>query len=831
MFRNRSFRTKLAVATAPPLIVLVALVATVVRPSLDEASDAAHKQDQAALATANMELRDELQIERDATIQKITSRPGVKVDMGAIRSDTNARRVALRDEIKGFNARDGGERTAIALVQETMSSLETLRSQIDTGTVGPLQVYESFETLIGQQLGISEMIVRGSSDTDLLRQAQANLSYLQYKNALARTNSFIGLRVEAGTLTQTDLLQISADLAVAEEFRGQFLQVASADAAEREQAIDSSPEFAAAVEMRDEILLAGARNRTPAVSPAAWWSSAELQLTAVDGVEDRSFDELRSLADAKETEAQQDSTLYLAVLGIGVILAALAALAFGRSIASRLAKVSSDAHEIASDRLPEVLEALRNPTPEILANALPQVKSDSKDEIGSLAESFNTVLRTAVETSIAHSQRRSATLTNILVNLGRRNQALIDRQLELVDELESTQRDPEVLRGLFQLDHMITSLRRNAENLLVLASDTQGRSWSAPVPMVDVVRGAVAEVEDMSRISLELDLSDTSMLTGRYAVDLSHLVAELVDNALAFSPPTASVHIRSERTNQHFRVWILDTGLGMGESDLAGANLRVSNPPDVDELSADRIGFQVVGRLALRLGVSVRLQANPGGGIAASVTVPVALLDLADEADRPVDRTAVPASAATVNHEEPAATPAPAVPSVAAPPVATPPVVAPPPMVREPLAPRPVFAVSTPEPDPSPAIAPVDPAHAEPAHAEIAHADIVRSRAVIPQNGLPRRTWLDATSDELPSTEAPAPITASGLQRRVPGQAFVGEAKAQQFDSGQFRRLPMPGDRSNPLDDAAVAESRLNALSGLQSGAGRARDESPTDEL
>ena len=148
-------------------------------------------------------------------------------------------------------------------------------------------------------------------------------------------------------------------------------------------------------------------------------------------------------------------------------------------------------------------------------------------------------------------------------------------------------------------------------------------------------------------------------------------------------------------------------------------------------------------------------------------------------------------------------------------------------MVREPVAPRPAFAVSTPEPVPAHA----DIADAEPAHAEIAHADIARSRAVIPQNGLPRRTWLDATSDELTSTDVPTPITASGLQRRVPGQAFVGEAKAQQFDSGQFRRLPMPGDRSNPLDDAAVAESRLNALSGLQSGAGRARDESPTDEL
>ncbi len=819
MFRNRSFRTKLAVAIAPPLIVLVALVGTVVRPRLAEASDAAHKQDQAALAIANMQLRDELQIERDATIQKITSRPGSQIDTAAVRSATNARRVTLRGEIDAFSIRDAGERSAIAAAEQAMTSLDTLRSQIDTGTVGPLQIYENFEDLITLQVGISEMLVRGSNDTDLLRQAQADLSYMQYKNALARTNSFIGLRVESGTMTETDLLQISADLAVADEFRGQFLQVATPGAIAQEQAVVASPEFTAAVAMRDDILLAGARNRTPAVSPAAWWASADVQLAAIDNVENRTFGEFRSLADTKETEAQRDSTLYLAVLGIGVILAALAALAFGRSIASRLAKVSSDAHEIASERLPEVLEALRNPTPEVLANALPQVRSDSKDEIGSLAESFNIVLRTAVETSIAHSQRRADTLTNILVNLGRRNQSLIDRQLELVDELESTQRDPEVLRGLFQLDHMITSLRRNAENLLVLASDTQARSWSAPVPMVDVVRGAVAEVEDMSRISLELDLSDASMLTGRYAVDLSHLVAELVDNALAFSPPTTAVHIRSERTNQHLRVWILDSGLGMNESDLSGANLRVSNPPDVDELSADRIGFQVVGRLALRLGVSVRLQANPGGGIAASITVPVALLDVPEVPDETEDGFAVPAPPHTASIS-PAAVAA----SISPAPVAAIAELA----VAE-VAPEPVLTTRA-----LPIAVEVEPAPPAPAIPAPVHAEITRSRAVIPQNGLPRRTWLDATPEELATTELPTPLTTSGLQRRVPGQAFVGDAKAQQFDSGQFRRLPMPGDRSNPLDDAdvaEVAEGRLNALSGLQSGVGRARDESSPDEL
>ena len=827
MFRNRSFRTKLALAIAPPLVVLIALVATVVQPRLNAAADAAHKRDQAVLATANMQLVNELQTERDATIQKIASRPGVALDFEELRGTTNQRRIAFRIALNNFGARDTDERAAIASAEQALSALETLRTQIATGTVGPLQVYEGYETLIALHLGISQAVVRASSDTDLLRQASANLSYVQYKDALARANSYIGLRVESGTLTQTDLLQVSADLAVAGEFRAQFLRSGSDAAVAREQSVSTSAEFKGTIATRDEILLAGSRNRTPAVAPASWWDAAHAQLSAMEAVETQTFGDFAALAQNKETGARQDSTLYLSVLGIGVILAALAAIAFGRSIATRIAKVSSDAHEIASTRLPEVLDALRNPSPEVLAQALPQVVSDSNDEIGSLAESFNTVLRAAVETSIAHAQRRSRTLTNILVNLGRRNQALIDRQLELVDELESTQRDPEVLRGLFQLDHMITSLRRNAENLLVLASDTQARAWSSAVPMIDVVRGAVAEVEDMTRISLELDLTDGSMLTGRYAVDLSHLIAELVDNALSFSPPTTTVHLRSERTSQHYRVWVLDDGLGINDTDLVTANQHVSNPPDVDELSADRIGFQVVGRLALRLGVTVRLQANPGGGLAASVTVPVSLLDaesaFADDGGFSVPPP--PAPRAVI-----AAAPTPAVVTTTSARI------------------LPVAPTLEPAPTPTPQAEPVTSPLGVFVPAASVQPPIVPVRAVT----LPRRTWLEdsadasvdassvvanvgATVEDEPAadiTTSVAPMmTANGLQRRVPGQAFVGEAKAQQFDSGQFRRLPMPGDRANPLDDSSLAQQRLDAFSRLQSGAGRAREESPSDEL
>jgi signal transduction histidine kinase len=920
MFRNRSFRTKLALAIAPPLLVLVAVVATVVRPRLDDATSAAHELDMATYADLNMQLRDELQVERDLTIQGIVSRPGTRIDLSTTRQVTDTRRAAVQAAADALRPETQAERDGAAAASQAVASLLVLRDQIDTGTVGPFQIFEGYELLIDGLAEPSRAILRNANTSQLQRYATANLAYLEYKNAIARTNSFLGLRVESGTITQTDLLRAGSDLAVAEQYRKQFETSASPEAVALHRAVASGAEFATATELRERIELSGARNTTPDVSPSAWWQAASRQLASLDEVEDRTFGELRNQAAAAEDEARRDTTVYLAALGIGVLLAALAALALARSISARLAQVTNDARVIASDRLPEVLDALRNPTPEVLAQALPQVTSDSTDEIGSLADSFNTVLRTAVETSINHAHRRSETLTNILVNLGRRNQALIDRQLELVDELESSQRDPDVLRGLFQLDHMITSLRRNAENLLVLASDSQGRAWSAPVPMVDVVRGAIAEVEDMSRIALELDMADTPMISGRHAVDLSHLVAELVDNALAFSPPSSSVQLRAERSALHYRVWVLDNGVGMTEPELAEANLRVANPPDVDDLSADRIGFQVVGRLARRLGVAVRLQPNPGGGVAASITVPAALLDtetsllgtlppvdltgpsgvVAAAGSSWVSTTAVaPAALAAPTRSSDAADPVPATgevitPSETAPfemvPFETTPLAAAPfesapfetapfemvPFETTPLAATPYetapfetatfemvpFATESSADSPADAAPSWTPVDASPFAVEATSADVPTPSNAAPSTAAPadhaaaplpttplRRSWLDEDLNPEPARaerertvdgpgfgqfsapDSPAPLTtSSGLQRRVPGQAFVGDAKAQEFDSGQFRRLPMPGDRPNHVDDLGLAQHRLDALSGLQAGAGRARDEFPDDE-
>jgi signal transduction histidine kinase len=218
-------------------------------------------------------------------------------------------------------------------------------------------------------------------------------------------------------------------------------------------------------------------------------------------------------------------------------------------------------------------------------------------------------------------QRRS--VSELFVNLARRNQSLLDRQLELIGDLEQRERSPDALSDLFQLDHLATRIRRNAESLLVLSGDDPPRRWGRPVPLSEVVRAAAAEVEDFRRV--EVLVSEHLEVSGRAVADLSHLLAELIENATTFSPPTSEVRVRSHLAaglgGSHV-LSIEDTGIGMPADDLVAANELLAEPPEVDLRRSSMLGFHVVGRLAERYRIDVRLAATPGGGLTALVTMP-----------------------------------------------------------------------------------------------------------------------------------------------------------------------------------------------------------------
>jgi PAS domain S-box-containing protein len=218
---------------------------------------------------------------------------------------------------------------------------------------------------------------------------------------------------------------------------------------------------------------------------------------------------------------------------------------------------------------------------------------------------------------------------DLLHNLARRSQGLVDRQLELIDELEQGEVDPDRLEELFRMDHLTTRMRRNVENLIVLSGVEQHRRWSEPVPLRDVVEAAVAEVEEYSRVQVA-GIHDLT-LSGQAANDVAHLLAELVENATSFSPPTARVEVSGGPAGNGYVLEVQDQGIGMSDAELVEANRRLAAPLAADIAVSRMMGFHVVGRLAARHGIAVQLRHSWFGGVAALVLLPAVLLGSAGE--------------------------------------------------------------------------------------------------------------------------------------------------------------------------------------------------------
>ncbi|HEV7626507.1 MAG TPA: ATP-binding protein, partial [Streptomyces sp.] len=259
--------------------------------------------------------------------------------------------------------------------------------------------------------------------------------------------------------------------------------------------------------------------------------------------------------------------------------------------------------------------------PQDVDTSVESVGVHSRDEIGRVASAFDDVHREAVRLAGEQALLRG-NVNAMFTNLSRRSQGLIQRQLSLISELESREADPDQLSSLFKLDHLATRMRRNGENLLVLAGEEPGRRWTRPVPLVDVLRAAASEVEQYERI--ELNSVPATEVAGRVVNDLVHLLAELLENATSFSSPQTKVKVTGHALpDGRVLVEIHDTGIGLSPEDLSAINERLASPPTVDVSVSRRMGLFVVGRLSLRHGIRIQLRPSDSGGTTALVMLPV----------------------------------------------------------------------------------------------------------------------------------------------------------------------------------------------------------------
>ncbi|MEU7898524.1 nitrate- and nitrite sensing domain-containing protein [Nonomuraea sp. NPDC049152] len=354
-----------------------------------------------------------------------------------------------------------------------------------------------------------------------------------------------------------------------------------------------------------------------------WYDSTEQTVDAMRKVEDQLATSIvaqtRMLADAEQRNAIISGAVILVLLLLVLVITTRVA----GSLVRPLRKLRAEALEVAGSTLPDTVRALRESGDGAAIPEVPSIGVLTRDEIGEVARAFDEVHREAVRLAGDEAKLR-ANVNAMFVNLSRRSQTLVERQLSLIEGLENGEENEQRLSDLFRLDHLATRMRRNSENLLVLAGQEAARKWTQPVELVDIARASLSEVEGYERVNIQVPTG--TLVAGPAVTDVVHLLAELIENSISFSPRETKVSVSSNRAEGGVMIAVVDLGIGMTPDEVAQANWRLANPPVVDVSVSRRMGLFVVGRLALRHGITVQLRSQPTGGVTALVVLPDTLL-------------------------------------------------------------------------------------------------------------------------------------------------------------------------------------------------------------
>ncbi|MFI9565401.1 sensor histidine kinase [Streptomyces rishiriensis] len=389
------------------------------------------------------------------------------------------------------------------------------------------------------------------------------------------------------------------------------------------QRLAAGSDYASLYAAEDKVLADGPGAKAIAAAPVGAWDPAHAHVQ--NGMRAIERDAGREAAERTDpfTRGLLTAPGAAVLLGLAAVVASLViSVRIGRGLVVELVSLRNGALEIARRKLPEAMEKLRAGE-EIDVNAEAPPGPPAEDETGQVAEALSTVHRAALRAAAERAELAGG-ISGVFVNLARRSQILVHRQLTLLDSMERRSDDPNELSDLFRLDHLTTRMRRHAESLIILSGAAPGRAWRMPVSLTNVVRAAVSEVEDYARVEVR-QLAEAAVV-GTAVADLTHLLAELVENAAQFSPPHTRVRVTGEPVGNGYAVEVEDRGLGMGQEALNEANRRIAQSEALDLFDSDRLGLFVVSRLAARHGIKVHLRTSPYGGTTAVVLLPTPLL-------------------------------------------------------------------------------------------------------------------------------------------------------------------------------------------------------------
>ncbi|WP_406739756.1 nitrate- and nitrite sensing domain-containing protein [Streptomyces atratus] len=503
----------------------------------------------------------------------------------------------------------------------TVEGLGALRESVDRRTIDRSKAMEFYGRLIDPCYRFLTGL-RTMENVSMDKQVRALVGISRAREMLSREDALVTSSLIAGRLTASELRQIS-DL-VANRKLLYEINIDALPASERRRveqywaSPDSEP-----LRTAEKTLIDGGPTQDPRAVDAERWQEAAppvLERLANDSTE------MNNRFQDRGKPAGYSVLIKAGVAGVLGFLALIASVfvsvRIGRELIRDLSRLRKDAHEVSGVRLPSVMRRLAAGEQVDVETEAPHLQYE-RDEIGQVGQALNTLQRAAVEAAVKQADMRRG-VSEVFVNLARRNQVLLHRQLTLLDAMERRTENTDELADLFRLDHLTTRMRRHAEGLVILSGAAPSRQWRKPIQLMDVVRAAVAEVEDYERI--EVRRLPRIGVGGPAVADLTHLIAELLENATVFSPPHTAVQVHGERVSNGFTLEIHDRGLGMPAEVLLDANLRLAETPEFELSDTDRLGLFVVSRLAQRQNVRVSLQTSPYGGTTAVVFIPAALL-------------------------------------------------------------------------------------------------------------------------------------------------------------------------------------------------------------
>jgi signal transduction histidine kinase len=606
---------------AAPVAALVVVASFAVSDKVDAASEGSEVGRLAGATTLVTRLVDELQTERALTSGLITD-PSATIQRTRFDLQTGLTDRASRelDEAVAADA-EGNAAQFQDAVKEAIAPLSTLpsvRGDVLDGNP-PENALIIYDTAVSDLLDANDQVVAITNDERLSRQVRAYVALSRYKELVSQETSLLFQIFTNETFTGSQYAEAASIAAAQAVLLQDFRNAATPEQVEFFDETTSGLAPAAVASTRTDALARPTASNLD-IDPTFWLGVAQKNISLVREVENALAGEVTDAAAAQENESSREALLY----GAGALAIVLFSLAFAvlvsRSIVGPLRRLTDAALEVR-DELPRVVEQIKEPGD--AAQHFEPITVESQDEVGRLAAAFNAVHDVAVEVASEQASLR-ASISDMVLNLARRNQSLLDRQLQYLDDLEDAETDPDSLQDLFTLDHLATRMRRNAESLLVLAGADPSRRRREPVAVADVVRAAGSEVEDYARI--DIIANSPLAVSGSAAASVAHLLAELLENATAFSPPGTRVNVATEQAGEAVRVVISDSGLGMTEEELEEANDRLARPAMIDVALSKQLGFSVVARVADRFGIKVRLSSNPEGGVTATVVLPPSVL-------------------------------------------------------------------------------------------------------------------------------------------------------------------------------------------------------------